>query len=105
MIYYSHFLALILSVLFGVFVLSKDRKGLLNKLLFLIMIMFSLWVFFDLILWANERPELIMFFWSVMLVIEPLIYALCVYFVSVYIEKKRHKFQKKRSPYFHYYFQ
>ncbi len=95
LIYYSHFLALILSVLFGVFVLSKDRKGLLNKLLFLIMIMFSLWVFFDLILWANERPELIMFFWSVMLVIEPLIYALCVYFVSVYIEKKDISFRKK----------
>jgi signal transduction histidine kinase len=59
------------------------------------MIMFSLWVFFDLILWANERPELIMFFWSVMLVIEPLIYALCVYFVSVYIEKKDISFRKK----------
>jgi len=95
LIYYSHFLALILSLLVGVFVLSKDRKGLLNKLLFFIMITFSLWVFFDLILWGNERPELIMFFWSAMLIIEPLIYALCVYFVGVYIEKKDISFRKK----------
>ena len=95
LIYYSHFLALILSLIFGFFVLSKDRKGLLNKLLFLIMMTFSLWVFFDLILWGNEKPKLIMFFWSSMLIIEPLIYALCVYFIDVYIEKKDISFKKK----------
>lgn len=88
LIYYSHFLALIISVLVGVFVLSKDRKNIVNQVLFFIMMTFSLWVLFDLILWANEKPALIMFFWSAILIIEPLIYALCLYFIDVYIEKK-----------------
>jgi len=95
LIYYSHFLALILSFLVGLFVFFKGRKALINRLLFFIMIAFSLWVFFDLILWANEKDYFIMFFWSVMLIIEPLIYALCVYFIDVFIEKKDISFKKK----------
>src|SRR3990167_2172956 len=95
LIYYSHFLALILSFLVGLFVFWKDRKSLVNKLLFLIMFLFSVWVFFDLILWANEKNHFIMFFWSAMLIIEPLIYALCVYFIDVFVEKKDVTFKKK----------
>lgn len=95
LIYYSHFLALILSLLVGIFVLSRDKKSLLNQLLFMIMFCFSLWVLFDLILWANEKDYLIMFFWSLMLIIEPLIYALSVYFVDVFVNKKDISFGKK----------
>ena len=95
LIYYSHFLALILSFLVGLFVFWKDRKSLVNKLLFLIMFLFSVWVFFDLILWAYEKNHFIMFFWSAMLIIEPLIYALCVYFIDVFVEKKDVTFKKK----------
>src|SRR3989338_5005391 len=72
LIYYSHFLALILSFLVGLFVFWKDRKSLVNKLLFLIM-----------------------FLLSAMLIIEPLIYALCVYFIDVFVEKKDVTFKKK----------
>ncbi len=95
LIYYSHFIALIVALLVGIFVLSRDSKVLVNRLLFLIMTAFSLWVFFDLILWGNEKPDLIMFFWSMMLFIEPLIYALCVYFIDVFIEKKDISLNKK----------
>lgn len=95
LIYYSHFLALILSLVVGIFVFFENRKELINRLLFLIMMAFSFWVFFDLILWANEKDYFIMFFWSAMLIIEPLIYALCVYFIDVFVEKKDISFRKK----------
>ncbi|MFA6076939.1 MAG: HAMP domain-containing sensor histidine kinase [Candidatus Paceibacterota bacterium] len=95
LIYYSHFLALILALVVGLFVLLKGKNQLVNRLLSLIMFLFSLWVFFDLILWANEKDYFIMFFWSAMLIIEPLIYALCVYFIDVFIEKKDISFKKK----------
>ena len=95
LIYYSHFIAIAVSLLVGIFVLSRDSKALVNRLLFFIMIAFSIWVFFDLILWANEKPDLIMFFWSMMIFIEPLIYALCVYFIDVFISKKDISFKKK----------
>ena len=79
LIYYSHFFALIPSFLIGLFVFIKDRKALTNRVLFFITSLFSLWVFADLVLWANEKPNLIMFFWSLQIIIEPLIYAACVY--------------------------
>ncbi len=95
LIYYSHFFALILSITIGTFILLKDRKSLLNKLLFLITFMFSVWAIFDLILWATEKPEYSMFFWSSVVLIEPLIYALCLYFIDIFFNKKDISFKKK----------
>ncbi|MDP9249530.1 MAG: ATP-binding protein [bacterium] len=95
LIYYSHFLAIILALAVGFFVFFQNKKSLQNRLLFLVMLAFSAWVFFDLILWANERPDFIMFFWSMILLVEPLVYALCVYFIDVFIEKKDISFKKK----------
>lgn len=95
LIYYSHFLAIILALLIGFFIFFQNRKELINRLLFLIMVSFSAWVFFDLILWANERPDFIMFFWAMILLAEVMVYALSLYFVSVFIEKKDVSFGKK----------
>jgi len=95
LIYYSHILAFILAIVVGLFVFFNNRKILVNRLLFFIMSSFAAWVFFDLILWANEKPDFIMFFWALILLVEPLIYALSVYFVSVFIEKKDISLKKK----------
>ena len=95
LIYYSHILAFILAIVVGLFVFFNNRKILVNRLLFFIMSSFAAWVFFDLILWANEKPDFIMFFWAMILLVEPLIYALSVYFVSVFIEKKDISLKKK----------
>jgi len=94
-IYYSHFFALIPSFAIGLIIFLKDRKALVSQILFFITSAFSLWVFADLVLWANEKPSLIMFFWSLQVIIEPLIYAACVYFVYVFIANKDISFKKK----------
>ena len=95
LIYYSHFFALILSIIIGIFILSRDKKSLTNQILFLITFMFSLWVIFDLILWATDKPQYSMFFWSTMILVESLVYALCVYFVDIFINKKDISLKKK----------
>ncbi|HAE36863.1 MAG: PAS/PAC sensor signal transduction histidine kinase [Candidatus Nomurabacteria bacterium GW2011_GWF2_35_66] len=95
LIYYSHFIALLLALIVGVYVFIVDKKSLVNRLLFFIMIAFSIWVLLDLVLWANEKNYLIMFFWSLILLVEPLIYALSVYFIDVFIEGKDISFKKK----------
>src|SRR3989344_5513268 len=95
LIYYSHFFALIPSFLIGLFVLLKDTKSLINRTLFFITTIFSLWVFADLVLWANEKPNLIMFFWSLQVIIEPLIYAACVYLIYLFVNKTDISLSKK----------
>ena len=95
LIYYSHFLPLVLSLVVGFFVLIQNRKVLTNQLLFLITFLFSVWAFFDLILWATEKNEYTVFFWSVMILIEPFIYALSFYFVNVFVSKTDVSLKKK----------
>jgi signal transduction histidine kinase len=49
----------------------------------------------DLVLWANEKSNLQMFVWSTINVIEPMIYAACLYFIYVFLEKEDLSFNKK----------
>lgn len=87
-IYYSHVVPLILSVSIGIFILYQSPRQLVTRILFAITALFSLWVFLDLILWAHHVPQYIMFFWSVINLIEPFIYASSLYFVQVFITNK-----------------
>ena len=75
LIYYSHLLPLIASLLLGFLVIFVGRRTLVNWVLFFMTLMFSVWVYFDLILWASPSPEFVMFFWSSIDAVELLIYA------------------------------
>ncbi|HBV01088.1 MAG TPA: hypothetical protein DEF00_01685 [Candidatus Taylorbacteria bacterium] len=86
-IYYSHLTALVLSLLIGLFVYFKDRKSLTNKILFWSLVPFLIWVFFNIIIWASNRSDLIMFLWSIQIMIEPLTYIGMFYLVYVFINK------------------
>lgn len=88
LIYYSHIVPLVISLTIGFFVLYKNPKQLLSRILFVITSLFSVWVFFDLILWATDKPYFTMFFWSLLVIIEPIIYATCLYFIQVFITGK-----------------
>ncbi len=87
-IYYSHLLPLIASVLIGYFIFFKSPKLLVNQILFVITNLFAVWVFFDLILWATDKPHYTIFFWSLVNIIEPFIYAFSVYFIQAFISGK-----------------
>lgn len=95
LIYYSHLVPLLLSLIIGFFVFFKGKKELINKVLFFLTLAFSMWVFFDLILWANEKSEFIMFFWQIMAPLEMLLYIASFYLMYVFIFKQDLSFWKK----------
>lgn len=95
LIYYSHFFSLILSLTIGIFVFFYNRKSLSSHILLFITIIFSSWVFFDLVLWATDKNYLTMFFWSLEILVEPLIYACSVYFLYVFINREDAKLRTK----------
>ncbi len=82
LIYYSHLGPLAASLLLGGLVLLSNWKSTSNRLFFALTALFSTWVYFDLILWASEKPDLIMFFWSALVYVELLIYATGLYLVT-----------------------
>lgn len=88
LIYYSHFFALGVSFLVGLFIYLRGRKELSNNLLFIITIVLSVWIFGDLVLWASEKPSMVMFFWSLINIFEPLVYLFSLYFFLVFVDKK-----------------
>jgi len=95
LIYYSHFFALGVSFFVGLFIYLQGRKELVNNLLFIISISLSVWIFGDLVLWASEKPSLVMFFWSLVNIFEPLVYLFSLYFFLVFIDKKDISLGKK----------
>lgn len=88
LIYYSHLVPLILSLFLGLFIYINDSKSIVNRSLFFITITFALWAFCDLALWADEKTEHIMFFWSITNLLEPILYAACFYFLYLFVNKK-----------------
>lgn len=88
LIYYSHFAAVIPTLLIGIFIFFTGRKQLPNILLLLVTLFFSLWVYSDLVLWASESAPYIMFFWTLEIICEPLVYFFAFYFFYTYIFRR-----------------
>lgn len=88
LIYYSHLLPLIASLVLGLFVFFSNRKQLLNQVFLVLSLSFVAWVYFDLILWASEVPSLIMYFWSIIVPIELLLYTSALYLLYVFLDKR-----------------
>ncbi len=95
LVYYSHLLPLIISLLLALFIFFKNKKLLSTRWFAITIILLSIWLFSDLVLWANEKPSLIMFFWSLLVLIEPMIYAGTLFFTYALIDGKDISFRKK----------
>jgi len=85
LLYYSHIPAAVIALLVGLFVFINGRHFLLNKLLFLISVCFSLWTLVSLISWTNVQSNILLFSWTFYGVFFGLISVLCIYFIHVFL--------------------
>lgn len=83
--FYSHVPAVLVALLVGFLVFYKSDKSKIGTSLLTVSILFSAWCVFDLILWSTNRPDVVLFFWSLQILFEPLIYLLCLYLVYLFI--------------------
>lgn len=88
LIYYSYGIALISSLFLGIFIFAKNRKSLPNQLLFFMLVSFASWVFASWVFWATNRSDVIMFSWSITLLVEPMVYAAALCLLYVLTSKK-----------------
>lgn len=87
LIYYSHFSPFVIAFLVGVFVLYADKSNPANRTLSFMMASFCVWVLFDAILWATERPDVVMFIWSIQILFDMLIYLSAVVFLYLFVRR------------------
>ena len=85
LIYYSHLLPIVVSIPLALIIFYKNPKLQASRWFLLTTLLLSLWLTFDLILWASEKPSFIMFFWSMVNMIEPMIFACSLFFISSFI--------------------
>src|SRR3989338_8864448 len=93
--FYSHIPAMLIAPLVGLLIFYKSGKSKVGTSLLVVGILFSLWSFFDLILWATNKPDVVMFFWSLQILFEPLVYLLCFYLVYVFVKNSDLDFRWK----------
>ncbi|NCN52511.1 HAMP domain-containing histidine kinase [Candidatus Parcubacteria bacterium] len=93
LLFYSHFTAVIVSLFLAVFLLVKKRNVLEANILSLLLIIFSAWAIIDVIVWATNRPDVVMFGWGTIVLIEPIIYALAFYLLYVFVHQKFPRFR------------
>lgn len=84
LIYYSHVTSFIVALIIGFLILWSNPRALANRVLFAMTVFFSAWVFFDMVIWASEKPSFVMFFWASIVPIELSIYATGLYLVSIF---------------------
>ncbi len=88
LLYYSHIPTTIIALLVGLFVFINGKKLLLNQLLFVISISFSLWTLSNLVLWTNIHSDILLLVWSFLRIFSSIISIASIYFVYVYLEKR-----------------
>ncbi len=88
-IYYSHLFPSITGLIIAIFVFLQNPKGSVNRALLFLTLIFTFWSLIDLILWATNRPDLIMFFWSILIHFDLLIYIAAFYFIYAFIKNAR----------------
>src|SRR3990167_592227 len=93
--FYSHIPAILVALLVGLLVFLKSGKSKIGISLLTVSILFSAWSLFDLVLWSTNRPAIVIFFWSLQILFEPLVYLMCFYLVYLFIRNEDLAFKWK----------
>ena len=93
--FYSHTPAILVALLVGFLVFFKTNKSKVGGTLLSISILFSLWCLFDLFICATNRPDVVLFFWSLQILFEPLVYLLSFYLVFLFVRGVDLSFRSK----------
>ena len=88
LLYYAHIPTTVVALIVSLFVFWHGRHFLLNKLLLVISVSFSLWSFLNLIAWTNIHSDILLFIWPFFGVLSAFLAIFSVYFVYVFLEKK-----------------
>ncbi len=88
LLYYSHFIAILIAGIFAYMLFSKIRESLTVRLLLTSILLFVTWTLIDVFLWASNRADLVLFYWSLQILLETLLYSSAFYLTFTFVKKK-----------------
>ncbi len=95
LIYYTHVFPLVISLFIGIFVLANNYRDRRNVVFSVLTVLFALWAYFDLVLWASPSQADVMFFWSAIVPVEMFLYLLSAYLIYLFTRGKDAPFYGK----------
>jgi len=95
LLYFSHIPATVVAIFVGFFVLLSNPTNLLNQLLFLLSLSFSVWTISSLTAWTNINADLLAAMWPLFGISPALISILSIYLVLVFLHEKDISFRIK----------
>lgn len=95
LLFYAYIPIIIISLLLGVFVYSRDAHSLRSKLLLFVSIIFTLLLLNEILLWVAAPVSLVQFGWQLEPLFRILVAALTVYFVYVFSNDRDLPFLQK----------
>jgi signal transduction histidine kinase len=95
LVYVSHIPIFLVAFFLGFFVLRSGVTSFQNRAFFLAMLTFGMWVLLDSIFWAANRSDVIMFVWSMLVFVEPIVHMCMLYLVYVLSTGKDMSFWSK----------
>jgi signal transduction histidine kinase len=88
LLYYSHILSIVGALIFGAVLFFKVRKELSVKIFIVTISLFSIWILLDVLTWAANSADIVLFYWGLTIIVEVLTYAVAFYFSYVFINKR-----------------
>lgn len=85
LINYSHFIAIFSAQAMSLFIFLNNPKSSLSRLFLFFSSLFSLWALLDIALWATNDPAIVMYAWSLQVLLEPLTYAVAFFLFYIYL--------------------
>ncbi len=86
---------MIIALVLGILVFSRSKESGVARALLIIVSLFFIWCFADLILWATNNPGTVILYWSLQVLIEPLIFLVSLLLTYRFLSKKEPSFRAK----------
>lgn len=87
-IHWAHFTSLFFALALGIFILHHNSRGLANRILFVMLMVFAVYVFSDSVIWATNRAAVVLTGWTIEVLLETLVYLGGLYLLYVLVDKR-----------------
>lgn len=88
LVHYSHGVAIFSALTIGLLIFLSNPKDIVSRLFLFFTTLFTTWAILDIILWSTNDPSIVMFSWSLQVLIEPTTYALAFYLFYYFLNQK-----------------
>lgn len=95
LVYLSHIPIFVVAFILGLFVFWSNRRKIENRIFFAAMVFFGSWVLLDQVFWAANRSDVIMFVWTIIVLIEPLVHICMLYLAYLLLTGEDMPFSRK----------